>query len=147
MKQICLINTKEHENPTLPSLYGEGQGERSSLVVFETKRLKIRKFVLSDLPTLHAIMKKEEVMSAWEHGFSNTETKQWLNKQLTRYRKDGYGYFAVILKETGTLIGQVGLLNTSPKYGFYPHCRKNRHGKDGGIYQDLQGKGNEAFHL
>jgi RimJ/RimL family protein N-acetyltransferase len=57
-------------------------------------------------------MKKEEVMSAWEHGFSKTETRQWLNKQLTRYKKDGYGYFAVILKETGTLIGQVGLLKT-----------------------------------
>jgi RimJ/RimL family protein N-acetyltransferase len=31
---------------------------------------------------------------------------------LTRYKKDGYGYFVVILKETGKLIGQVGLMKS-----------------------------------
>jgi RimJ/RimL family protein N-acetyltransferase len=58
------------------------------------------------------MMKKEEVMYAWEHGFTKKETRQWLNKQLTRYRNNGCGYFAITLKETGTLIGQVGLFKT-----------------------------------
>ena len=51
-------------------------------------------------------------MYAWEHGFSRNETRKWLNRQLTRYKKDGYGYYAVLPKETDTLIGQVGALKT-----------------------------------
>jgi RimJ/RimL family protein N-acetyltransferase len=81
-----------------------------SLVVMETERLTIRKFISDDLPALHAIMEKPEVMYAWEHGFTRSEARKWLNRQLTRYRKDGYGYFAVILKETGELAGQAGLM-------------------------------------
>ena len=51
-------------------------------------------------------------MYAWEHGFTKSEVKKWINSQLHRYRNDGYGYFAVILKETGRLIGQAGLLKS-----------------------------------
>jgi hypothetical protein len=36
-----------------------------TLVVSETERLTIRKFIRDDLPSLHAIMEKEEVMYAW----------------------------------------------------------------------------------
>lgn len=39
--------------------------------------------------------------------------RKWINRQLTRYRKDGFGYFAVILKENGTLIGQAGLMRST----------------------------------
>jgi RimJ/RimL family protein N-acetyltransferase len=83
-----------------------------TLVVFETERLKIRKFVIGDLRELHDIMEKEKVMYAWEHGFTKDETKRWLNGQIKRYRKDSYGYFAVILKKTGSLIGQTGLFKS-----------------------------------
>ncbi|PXV62703.1 RimJ/RimL family protein N-acetyltransferase [Dysgonomonas alginatilytica] len=81
-----------------------------SLLVLETERLQIRKFVPDDLSDLYAIMKKPEVMYAWGHGFTKNETRKWLNRQLTRHRKEGYGYFAVISKETGKLVGQAGLL-------------------------------------
>lgn len=48
-------------------------------------------------------------MGTW---FYQNDTRKWLNRQLTRYRKDGFGYFAVILKQAGMLIGQVGLLKS-----------------------------------
>ena len=83
-----------------------------SLLVAETERLKIRQFYTKDLGPLLAIMKKPEVMYAWEAGFSKSETRKWLNRQLTRYHKDGYGYFAVVLKDTGKLIGQAGLIKS-----------------------------------
>lgn len=41
------------------------------------------------------------------------DVRKWINRQLTRYRKDGFGYFAVILKENGTLIGQAGLMKST----------------------------------
>jgi len=83
-----------------------------TLIIAETERLKIRRFHRSDFDALFFIMKKTEVMYAWEHGFSRSETRKWLNRQLTRYHKDGYGYFAVIAKDSGKLIGQAGLINS-----------------------------------
>jgi RimJ/RimL family protein N-acetyltransferase len=84
----------------------------ASLVVMETQRLQIRKFIRDDLSDLYTIMRKPEVMYAWEHGFTKSETRKWLNRQLTRYKKDGYGYFAVVLKNTDNLIGQVGVFKS-----------------------------------
>ncbi|MBR6790893.1 MAG: GNAT family N-acetyltransferase, partial [Oscillospiraceae bacterium] len=33
----------------------------------------------------------------------------WLDRQLTRYEQYGFGLWAVVLKETGEMIGQCGL--------------------------------------
>ena len=83
-----------------------------TLVIVETEQLKIRRLHISDIGALFSIMKKHEVMYAWEHGFSRSETRKWMNRQLSSYNKDGYGYFAVISKDSGKLIGQVGLINS-----------------------------------
>jgi RimJ/RimL family protein N-acetyltransferase len=83
-----------------------------TLLVAETERLKIRRFHKTDLDALWAIMQKPEVMYAWESGFKKSETRKWLNRQYTRYHKDGYGYFAATLKDTGRLIGQAGLMKS-----------------------------------
>lgn len=40
---------------------------------------------------------------------SNEETQEWLDRQISRYRKWGFGLWAVILKETDEMIGQCGL--------------------------------------
>ena len=85
----------------------------ASLVVMETERLLIRRITRKDMDALLAIMGKPEVMYAWEHGFTKKDVRKWINRQLIRYRKDGFGYFAVILKESGALIGQAGLMNST----------------------------------
>lgn len=85
----------------------------ASLVVMETERLLIRRITPKDLDALLAIMGKPEVMYAWEHGFTKKDVRKWINRQLTRYCKDGFGYFAVILKESGKLIGQAGLMKST----------------------------------
>lgn len=86
-----------------------------SLLVIETERLIIRRFYQHDLDALWAMMKKSEVMYAWEHGFKKKEVRQWLNQQYARYREDGHGYFAVTLKKSGKLIGQAGLMKSEIK--------------------------------
>ena len=84
-----------------------------SLFVAETERLIIRRFYEFELESLWAgIMRKPEVMYAWEAGFNKKEVRKWLNHQLARYRNDGYGYFAVTLRRGGKLIGQAGLMKT-----------------------------------
>ena len=55
------------------------------------------------------MLRDAETMYAWEHAFSEAEAREWLQRQFDRYAEYGFGLWAVILKETGELIGQCGL--------------------------------------
>lgn len=78
-------------------------------MILETKRLILRKMTQEDLPTLRKILQDAEVMVAYEGAFTDDEVEAWLDRQLERYNKYGFGLWAVILKETSTMIGQCGL--------------------------------------
>ena len=75
----------------------------------ETKRLILREMTEEDLPALCSIMKDDETMYAYEGAFSDTEVREWLDRQISRYEKWGFGLWAVVLKESGEMIGQCGL--------------------------------------
>lgn len=78
-------------------------------MILETERLILREMQQSDYSALCKIMQDPEVMYAYEHAFSDTETQEWLDKQHARYKEDGFGLWAVTLKESGEMIGQCGL--------------------------------------
>lgn len=78
-------------------------------MIYETKRLQIRKMTGADLPALAKILQDQATMFAYEHAFSDEEVQNWLTKQLANYQQFGYGLWAVVLKTTGELIGQCGL--------------------------------------
>lgn len=78
-------------------------------MILETERLFLREMEQSDFDSLCQILKDEETMYAYEGAFSDLEVQEWLDKQLARYHKNGFGLWAVILKETGEMIGQCGL--------------------------------------
>ncbi len=78
-------------------------------MILETKRLYLREMCQSDYHSLCKILQDAEVMYAYEHAFSDAEVQAWLDNQLRRYMKNGFGLWAVILKETGEMIGQCGL--------------------------------------
>ena len=73
--------------------------------VLETKRLMLRKMCREDQDSLNKMLQDPEVMYAYAHAFSDREAKEWLERQLERYRQYGFGLWAVILKETGEFIG------------------------------------------
>ncbi len=77
--------------------------------ILETGRLGLRQMTEADLPALRAILQDEIAMYAYEHAFSEAEVQDWLAKQRTRYEHDGFGLWAVVLKQTGQMIGQCGL--------------------------------------
>lgn len=77
--------------------------------ILETKRLYLREMEQSDYSGLCKILQDEKVMYAYEHAFSDEEVQAWLDKQLRRYIEDGFGLWAVILKETDEMIGQCGI--------------------------------------
>ena len=93
------------ENNPISELHGK-------VAVMETERLIIRRLVQGDMEALCGMMGKPEVMYAWEHGFSREEVRQWMDRQFARYRKDGYGYFVLVLKDNGVCVGQAGLMNS-----------------------------------
>lgn len=78
-------------------------------MIIETERLYLREMNQADFKSLCKILQDEEVMYAYEGAFSDTEVQEWLDKQISRYKKWGFGLWAVILKETGDMIGQCGL--------------------------------------
>lgn len=48
-------------------------------------------------------------MYVYECTFSIDEAQGWIDKQIEQYKEFGFGLWAVILKETGVMIGQCGL--------------------------------------
>ena len=78
-------------------------------MVLGTQRLLLREITQDDFLPLCEILQDEEVMYAYEGAFSKEEVQGWLDKQLARYKEDGFGLWAVCLKETGIMIGQCGL--------------------------------------
>lgn len=78
-------------------------------MVLETQRLILREMTQADFPYLCKILQDEDVMYAYEGAFSNDEAQRWLDRQIERYKEFGFGLWAVVLKETGIMIGQCGL--------------------------------------
>ena len=80
-------------------------------MTLETPRLILREMTQTDYPALSAIMQDEAVMYAYNGAFSDEETQAWLDRQLARYDEYShrFGLWAVVLKETGEMIGQCGL--------------------------------------
>ena len=77
--------------------------------ILETERLRLRELVPEDYGALCFMLRDAETMYAYEHAFSEAEAREWLQRQFDRYAEYGFGLWAVILKETGELIGQCGL--------------------------------------
>lgn len=67
------------------------------------------------MQSLAAILRDERVMYAYNGAFSEEETVAWMQRQLQRYEEYGFGLWAVILKESGEMIGQCGI--TMQPYG------------------------------
>ena len=68
-------------------------------MILETERLYLRKLNQGDFEALSRILTDEETMYAYNGAFSPEETQEWLDRQLTRYKKYGFGLWAAVLKE------------------------------------------------
>jgi len=78
--------------------------------ILETKRLLLRELDHKDLPFLIELMGDPVVMEFWPNPLDKEECEKWIERQRSRYSDDGYGYWAAILKDSGELIGQAGLM-------------------------------------
>lgn len=105
----------------------------------ESKRLILREMTMDDYDGLSKVIGDSEVMKHYPHPFDEEGVKRWISRNIERYEVFGFGLWAVVLKETGELIGDCGLTmqmingKIKPEIGY--HIRKD--------YQ-RQGYGSEA---
>jgi RimJ/RimL family protein N-acetyltransferase len=78
-------------------------------MILETERLFLREMTRSDYRALANILQDAETMYAYEGAFSDNETQEWLDRNLLRYQIDGFGLWAAVLKESGIMIGNIGV--------------------------------------
>jgi len=78
--------------------------------VIETPRLRLREIVKDDLDFLSEMLGDPEVMRYYPQSMDRAGTQSWIERQLERYERDGFGFWLVEDAVTGEAVGQVGLL-------------------------------------
>jgi RimJ/RimL family protein N-acetyltransferase len=81
------------------------------MTVLETPRLKLRELTKADVPSLYQFFSDPETMRFYPSTRTYMETEEFVDRQLWRYRHDGYGPWGVILKSKDQFIGYCGLIN------------------------------------
>ena len=70
-------------------------------MVLRTERLVLREYNSADFDALFEILSDEETMRHYPEPFDDEMTRKWIEKNIQRYKEDGFGLWAVILEETG----------------------------------------------
>jgi len=76
-------------------------------MIIETPRLLLRPMTLADEPALSAVLSDPETMRWYPRSYTRDEVRQWIDRQIGRYR-DGYGLLGMVEKKTGQLVGDCG---------------------------------------
>lgn len=69
----------------------------------------LRELREADFGEVCKLLQDPAVMYAYEGPFTDREVHDWLEKQFVRYRRDGFGLWGVVLKDSARLIGQCGI--------------------------------------
>jgi RimJ/RimL family protein N-acetyltransferase len=103
-------------------------------MVLETKRLLLREMKPNDFDALFRVLGDPETMRHYPTAFDGQHVRDWIERNMNRYRKDGFGLWAVCLKETGEMIGDCGLTLQNingemlPEIGYHIHKKYWRRG-------------------
>lgn len=76
--------------------------------VIETARLVLRPFSLNDVPALQAVIGDPIAMQWYPAPFDQKGVEAWIKRNLDRYKSEGHGLWAMVLKSSGELIGDCG---------------------------------------
>lgn len=78
--------------------------------VIETPRLRLREITRDDLDFLSEMLGDADVMRYYPHPLDRAGAQDWMERQLERYERDGFGFWLVEDATDGQAVGQVGLL-------------------------------------
>jgi len=78
-------------------------------VILETERLFLRQLLLNDVDPLAALWASADVMQYLGGPKTASQARAWVQEQQREYRERGYGYWAVIHRESAAFLGQAGV--------------------------------------
>jgi ribosomal-protein-alanine N-acetyltransferase len=79
-------------------------------IVLETERLWLRELTLEDVNDLHQALGDRQSMRFYPHPFSRQEVVAWVEWAQRSYAESGRGLWGLVLKESGELVGDCGLV-------------------------------------
>ena len=83
------------------------------MVVLTTERLVLREMTGADLDHIAALFGDEEVMRYYPKPMTRDEARSWVEWNQRLYRSQGFGLWAMVLRDTGEFAGDCGL---TPQY-------------------------------
>lgn len=79
--------------------------------ILETDRLMLRPMTHKDVDFVATLIVDPKVAPHWPKHLLEALARDWVDRQLVRYREDGCGYWIVVSKKSGESLGQAGLIN------------------------------------
>ncbi len=107
--------------------------KKSVKKILETERLFLREMTMEDYEALNAVLGDPEIMQHYPYSFDEARVRSWIERNMNRYKDNGFGLWAVCLKDTGEMIGDCGLTLQNidgtmlPEIGY--HIRKDQQRK------------------
>ena len=78
-------------------------------IILETDRLFLREMNIDDFDALYKVLADRNIMQHYPYTFDEKRVNDWIKRNMNRYRENGFGLWAVCLKDTGEMIGDCGL--------------------------------------
>lgn len=103
-------------------------------MIFETERLILRELTYDDFADLYDVLSDSDIMQHYPYTFDENRVRNWIKRNIERYRNDGFGLWAVVLKENGKMIGDCGITMQNingellPEIGYHIHKSFQRKG-------------------
>ena len=103
-------------------------------MVMETERLLLREMTDDDFQALYKVLADSDIMQHYPYTFDEVRVRNWIERNIERYRVFGFGLWAVCLKETDEMIGDCGLTmqlikgEIKPEIGYHIRADKQRKG-------------------
>ncbi len=83
--------------------------EKGTGFSLETERLRLRPYTLDDLDALFGILGDPETMTYYPEPYNKEGTLRWIENNRRRYEVDGFGLWAMEMKETGDFVLPVAI--------------------------------------
>ena len=103
-------------------------------MILETEHLYLREMTDDDFKALYEVLADPAIMQHYPQAFDEARVKNWIGRNMERYRIVGFGLWAVCLKETGEMIGDCGLTmqlihdQIKPEIGYHIRADQQRKG-------------------
>ena len=84
-------------------------GEKDRERILETDRLFLRQMDMDDFDALYKVLADSDIMKHYPYRFDEKRVRGWIERNINRYHENGFGLWAVCLKENEEMIGDCGL--------------------------------------